>query len=291
LLPATTQNRIDPFSYLEVFETLIQQESAALIFTLLGGFVLVGLWETYAPRRQPSVSTLRRWGVNFALMGLNNLLLTVLVPATSLVVAQYCQAHGFGLLNALPVPQWLAISASVVVLDFVYYALHWVFHRVPWLWVFHRVHHADPDYDLTTGLRFHPGEFLVYTMLKLAAIAVLGIPPEVAFVMDLLLALDGFLVHGNVRINADIDRLLRRLVVTPEMHRVHHSRDLREGNSNYGAILSLWDRVLGTYVQEPRLGHLAMEFGVEGVDAKTGMKLGAMLLAPFARRPGVGSRN
>jgi sterol desaturase/sphingolipid hydroxylase (fatty acid hydroxylase superfamily) len=228
----------------------------------LGIFALMAVWELLAARRALSVSKAVRWVNNLGLVALNTLLLRLLFPAAAVGLAAYAARQGWGLLNHFQVPFWLGVPVAVVAMDFVIWLQHVMVHAVPVLWRLHRVHHADLDYDLTTGTRFHPVEIILSMLIKLATIMVLG-PPVVAVILfEVILNGMAMFNHGNVRLPLPLDRTVRWLVVTPDMHRVHHSVEDDEANSNFGFNLSWWDRLFGTYRDQPRGGHEGMTIGI-----------------------------
>ncbi len=261
---------------------ILEHEAAIRLGFFFGIFALMALWELRAPRRVLSVSKAVRWGNNLGLVVLNSILLRIIFPAAAVGMAAIADARGWGLLNALDPPLWLSALIAVVALDFVIWLQHVMFHAVPALWRLHRVHHADLDYDLTTGARFHPIEILLSMVIKFAAIMVLG-PPVVAVILfEVILNGMAMFNHGNVGLPAGLDRALRWLVVTPDMHRVHHSVEDDETNSNFGFNLSWWDRLLGTYREQPREGHSGMTIGIRGYrDPREVDRLPGMLLLPF----------
>ncbi|MBK5962650.1 fatty acid hydroxylase [Thiocystis minor] len=242
----------------------------------------MALWELRAPRRALSVSKLRRWSANLGLVVLNTLLLRLAFPVAAVGLAATATSHGWGLLNQIALPAGVELVLALVALDLAIWAQHVFFHAVPALWRLHRVHHADLDYDLTTGARFHPIEILLSMLIKFAAILVLG--PSVVAVILFEVILNGMAMfnHGNVGLTERLDRPLRWLLVTPDMHRVHHSVAADEANSNFGFNLSLWDRLFGTYRDQPRGGHRSMTIGIEDLrDPRRVCGLPGMLLLPF----------
>ncbi|WP_374235563.1 MULTISPECIES: sterol desaturase family protein [unclassified Thiocapsa] len=242
----------------------------------------MAIWEVRAPRRARTLTRLQRWSSNLGLVVLNTLLLRILFPAAAVGMALFTSAQGWGLLNAIDVPGWLAVLLAVVVLDFVIWAQHVLFHAVPALWRLHRVHHADLDYDLTTGARFHPIEIVLSMMIKFATIAALGPPVAAVILFEVILNGMAMFNHANVRLPLGVDRVLRWLVVTPDMHRVHHSIEDDETNSNFGFNLSWWDRLLGTYRDQPRAGHEGMTIGIrDHRDPRRVDRLDGMLVLPF----------
>lgn len=265
------------------FEQLVlQHEPAIRLGFFLGVFAVVALWEVVTPRRALTVSRAFRWASNLGLVLLNTVLLRLIFPLAAVGVAAFAAEHGWGLLNHFRVPAVLAIPLAVIAMDFVIWLQHVMVHAVPALWRLHRVHHADLDYDLTTGARFHPIEILLSMLIKFAAIVVLGPPVVAVVIFEVLLNATALFNHGNIRLPAGLDRMLRWFVVTPDMHRVHHSVEDDECNSNFGFNLPWWDRLFGTYRDQPRGGHEAMAIGIRGyTDPSQVDRLDGMLLLPF----------
>ncbi|BBJ22133.1 sterol desaturase family protein [Candidatus Nitrotoga sp. AM1P] len=261
---------------------MLQHELAIRLVCFLCMFCSMTLWEFAAPRRRPTVSKLLRWANNLALVVLNSVLVRALFPAAAVGVAAFATQQGWGLLNYFAIPLWMAVLVSVVLLDFVIYLQHVMFHAVPLLWRLHRVHHADLDIDVTTGIRFHPIEIMLSMLIKATVILVLG-PPVVAVVLfEILLNATSLFNHGNVRMPPALDRLLRLLLVTPDMHRVHHSIEEDETNSNFAFNLSMWDRLFGTYRDQPRARHEDMAIGISTFrEASHCVWLPSILMLPF----------
>ncbi|MDT8386014.1 MAG: sterol desaturase family protein [Thiogranum sp.] len=261
---------------------LMINEAALRLGFFLGIFAAMAVWEVFAPRRVLLHSKRLRWGNNLGLVVLNTLILRMVFPAAAVGMGLLAQELGWGLFNYVDAPFWLAVLASVLVLDFFIWLQHVMVHAVPLLWRLHRVHHADLDFDVTTGLRFHPLEILLSMLIKFAVILLLG-PPLVAIVIfEILLNATSMFNHSNVRIPVGIDRVLRWLVVTPDMHRVHHSVEDDETNSNFGFNLPWWDRLLGTYRAQPRAGHQDMNIGIRSFrDEKWCAWLSGILVIPF----------
>ncbi len=250
-----------------------------------GMLALVGLWEVLAPRRALTVSKAVRWTNNLALVFFNSFVARLVFPAAAVGVAAFAAEQGWGLLNYYPVPSVLAVVIAIVAMDFVIWLQHVMVHAVPVLWRLHRVHHADPDFDVTTGARFHTLEILLSLLIKFATIVVLGPPVVAVVIFEILLNATAMFNHGNVRLPARLDRVLRWFVVTPDMHRVHHSVEDDEANSNFGFNLPWWDRLFGTYRDQPRGGHEAMTIGIHGYrDPKQVSWLPGMLALPFVGR-------
>jgi len=260
---------------------LANEPSIRLSF-FLGVFALVGLWEVAAPRRALTVSKALRWSSNLGLVVLNTVLLRLLFPLAAVGVAAFCAENGWGLLNHFQVPFALAVPVAVIAMDFVIWLQHVMVHAVPVLWRLHRVHHADLDYDVTTGARFHPLEIVLSMLIKFATITVLGPPVVAVVIFEVMLNATAMFNHGNIRLPAGVDRMLRWFVVTPDMHRVHHSVEDDETNSNFGFNLPWWDRLFGTYRAQPRAGHDAIVIGIHGhTDPREVARLDGMLLMPF----------
>ena len=243
-------------------ETILHLEPVIRLSAFLGVFLAMALWEVIAPRRSLSVSKPRRWLNNIGIIALNTVLLRLIFPAAAVGLALVATQRGWGVMNQIDLPAWLEIVCAVVVLDFVIYLQHVMFHAVPLFWRLHRVHHADLDFDVTTGARFHPIEILLSMVIKLATVTVLGPSAVAVLIFEVLLNATSMFNHSNVRLSQVLDRWLRRLVVTPDMHRVHHSILEHETNSNFGFNLPWWDRLFGTYQDQPEAGHERMAVGI-----------------------------
>jgi len=267
-------------------EAFIQaHEGVIRLSFFLGMLIVMGIWETLLPRRTLSVSRWVRWLNNLGLVVFNSVLLRLIFPAAAVGMAAYASSQDWGLLNQVDWPPLVTILLAVVVLDFAIWLQHVMFHAVPVLWRLHRVHHADLDYDVTTGLRFHPIEILLSMLIKFAVILVLGPPVVAVIIFEVLLNAGAMFNHGNVRLPPALDRIIRWVIVTPDMHRVHHSVEDDEANSNFGFNLSIWDRVMGTYRDQPRAGHLDMTIGIHGYrDKKQVTWLSGLLTLPFIGR-------
>jgi len=261
-------------------------EGAIRFAMFLAVFGAVALWEALAPRRKRSFGRLARWPHNLGLLLVDVALVRVLAPGAAIAVAMTAAGSGWGLLNALALPGWSAIAAGIALLDLAIYFQHVMFHAVPALWRLHRVHHADLDFDVTTGARFHPVEILISTAIKCAAIAALGAPVISVFVFEMLLNATAMFNHANASLPQRLERWLRWLVVTPDMHRVHHSVRYEESSSNFGFNLPWWDRLFGTYRAQPRLGHAAMTIGVDAFRSSQELRLDRLLVQPLRDTPG-----
>ena len=244
-------------------------------------FVLMAAWEIFAPRRPQHIGRGRRWPSNIGVVALDTLLVRLLFPITAVGVALLAEARGWGLFAALGLPKGLAIVLGVILLDLAIYLQHVLFHAVPALWRLHRMHHSDLEFDVTTGSRFHPIEILLSMGIKLGVVAALGVPAVGVLIFEVLLNATSMFNHANVRIRAGIDRILRWFVVTPDMHRVHHSIYPNETNSNFGFNLPWWDRLFGTYRAQPKDGHDAMVIGINQFRTERDLRLDQMLIQPL----------
>lgn len=252
-----------------------------LVF-FVGVFIIMALWELVAPRRKLLVPKLMRWSNNLALVVLNSLVLRFLFPAAAVGMAIFAEKQGWGVFNYYDLPLSLTAVVSVVVMDGIIYLQHVMVHAVPALWRLHRVHHADPDFDVTTGARFHPLEIILSMLIKFSVIIVLGPPVVAVIIFEILLNATAMFNHSNVRLNKTFDKYLRLIVVTPDMHRVHHSVEADETNSNFGFNLPWWDRLFGTYRAQPRKGHETMMIGIHQYNRPDQVTwLHKMLLLPF----------
>lgn len=268
------------------FETFIRANEVPIrLGFFFGIFAVMALWELAAPRRRLTQPKAVRWANNIGLVFFNSFLVRLVFPLAAVGMAVFAREQGWGVLNYFEVPYWLAVVAAVVVLDFFIWLQHVMVHAVPALWRLHRMHHADLDFDVTTGARFHPLEILLSMLIKFAVVAVLGPPVLAVIVFEVLLNATSMFNHSNVRIAAGVDRVLRLFVVTPDMHRVHHSVEDDETNSNFGFNLPWWDRLFGTYRAQPRAGHEGMTIGIRTFrDGKWCSWLTGMLAMPFVGR-------
>jgi sterol desaturase/sphingolipid hydroxylase (fatty acid hydroxylase superfamily) len=264
-----------------VATSLLGHEPAIRLGAFLGVMAVMAAWELAAPRRRQEVPKFLRWSNNLAVVAIDTVFVRLLFPLTAVAWAGYISAQGWGLLNLASLPDWLAIPAAIVVLDLAIYAQHIVFHAVPVFWRLHRMHHADVEFDVTTGFRFHPGEILLSMAFKFAVIATLGPPALAVLIFEVILNATSMFSHSNVRLAAGLDRVLRRAIVTPDMHRIHHSATPVETNSNYGFNLSLWDRIFGTYRNDPQHGHEAMTVGLHEFRAPREHWIDRMLAQPL----------
>ncbi len=262
-------------------ETLLAHEPLIRLGLFLGILVVMAVWEAAAPRRRREIPRLIRWSNNFGIVAIDTVLVRLIFPAVAVALALHAAERGWGLFNGLDIPFWLAFVLSVLALDLAIYLQHVLFHAVPALWRLHRMHHADLEFDVSTGLRFHPVEIVLSMGIKLGVVAALGPPAIAVLVFEVLLNATSMFNHSNIRIPGRIDRILRLFVVTPDMHRVHHSIYPSETNSNFGFNLPWWDRLLGTYRPQPRDGHEAMTIGIEQFRDRRDLWLDRMLVQPL----------
>jgi len=262
-------------------EFLLRNADAIRLACFVGVFAVMAVWEAILPRRQRALGRLRRWPSNIGIVALNTLILKIALPVAAVEFAAGVAARGWGLFATVDLPFWLEFLLSVVLLDLAIYLQHVMFHAVPILWRLHRMHHADLDFDVTTGARFHPIEILLSMMIKFAAIAVLGPPAAAVLVFEIVLNGTSMFNHANARLPLRIDRYLRLIVVTPDMHRVHHSVVPHETNSNFGFNLPWWDRLFGTYRGQPAAGHDGMTIGLDTFRETGELRLDRMLLQPL----------
>jgi sterol desaturase/sphingolipid hydroxylase (fatty acid hydroxylase superfamily) len=262
------------------------EETIRLVF-FLGVLAVVAVWEVIAPRRALTDNKGRRWFANLSLVTIDTGVERFLLPVLPLGMALIAQERGWGILNIIILPTWIKIVLAVTALDLVIYLQHVLFHFLPILWRFHRMHHTDLDIDVTTGNRFHPVEIVISIGIKLAVIALIGPPSVAVVVFEVVLNATSQFNHGNIRIPEKLDWWLRFFLVTPDMHRVHHSIIPRETNSNFGFNLPWWDRLCGTYHAQPEGGHEGMTIGLKEFRDPGKLTLFRLLIQPFVRLPGL----
>jgi sterol desaturase/sphingolipid hydroxylase (fatty acid hydroxylase superfamily) len=265
-------------------EFLLNHEPAIRFGFFIGILALMAFWEVTAPRRSLNISKRSRWFSNLGLVVIDTLVLRLLLPAAAVSTAILAAQRGWGLLNHFILPGWLAVAVAVLALDFTIYLQHAMFHFIPTLWRLHRVHHTDLDFDVTTGVRFHPIEIILSMGIKMGAVILLGAPALGVIVFEILLNATSLFNHGNVRFRKSFDRIFRLFVVTPEMHRVHHSVLIKEYNSNFGFNLPWWDRLMGTYRDQPGAGHEGMTIGLAPYRDPKRLTLLWLLVLPFMGR-------
>lgn len=267
---------------MDINEFVIAHEKMIRMSFFFVILIVMALWEIVWPRRALSISKAARWANNLGLVFFNSFLLRVIFPAAAVGMAAFATSHGWGIFNYYDLPFWLIVVASIVIMDFIIYLQHVMFHAIPTLWRLHRMHHADLDFDVTTGARFHPVEIIFSMVIKFATVVVLGPPVIAVIIFEVVLNATAMFNHSNVRMPLGLDRILRWIVVTPDMHRVHHSIEDDEANSNFGFSLPWWDRLLGTYRDQPRGGHEGMTIGIRKYrDPKQVTWFHSMIMMPF----------
>ena len=259
-------------------------ELAIRLAAFAGMFSVMALWELLAPRRPWAVGRASRWPSNLGILVADVLAVRLLLPTAAAGVALVAAERGFGLFHVIGLPFWLAAPIGFLALDLVIYGQHVMFHHVPWLWRLHRMHHADLDIDVTTGVRFHPVEILLSLVIKIATVALLGIPAAAVVCFEVVLNATSMFNHANASLPRWLDRVARLMLVTPDMHRVHHSILRQETDSNFGFNLPWWDRLFGTYRAEPRAGHDGMTIGLPVFRDPGELRLDRLLTQPF-RQP------
>lgn len=264
---------------------ITSHEAFFRLFSFFSIFLIMALAEWRFPKRVLSISKKKRWFNNLSLMLLNTLVLRALFPLAAVGFAAWCAQMNIGLFHLFAFPAWFSIAASVIALDGVIWLQHLLFHKVPLLWRLHRVHHVDLDLDITSGARFHPVEILLSMVIKCAAIAILGAPVVAVILFEVILSTMALFNHSNVALPLFIDKWLRKLLVTPDMHRVHHSVIPKEHHSNFGFNLSIWDRVFHTYCEQPKNGHYEMVIGLDFPrNEKDVVSLPGLLKLPFKQK-------
>lgn len=259
-------------------------EAALRLGIFFGIFAIVAALEVFLPRRPKTASWRKRWGINVGILMLDIVAQRLTVGAAAFATAIYAQQHGWGLFNYLQWPWWVEAVLGFLLLDFAIYLQHVMSHALPLFWRLHQVHHADLDVDLTTGTRFHPLEIIISMVYKAGLVAALGVDPWVVIAFEATLNASAVFTHGNIALPAWLDRTLRYLVCTPDMHRVHHSTVLHETNSNYGFFLSVWDRLCGTMIHAPAKGQLGVELGLAEWRDQGELGLLRLILMPFRAR-------
>ena len=264
-------------------EMILANATVIRLGCFAGILLIMAIWEILAPRRVLTQRKATRWVNNLGLTLGNTFLARVVFPVAAVGVALLATEKGWGVLNQLTLPGWLAGLLAIAGLDLAIYLQHRLFHRVALLWRLHRMHHSDLDYDVTTGARFHPLEILLSQLIKMGVVLLLGAPAGAVVAFEVILNGTAMFNHGNVCLDLRIDRWLRLLLVTPDMHRVHHSVVHRETDSNFGFNFPWWDRLFGTYRDQPEAGHLAMSIGLANYRDPKWLKINWMLLTPFIR--------
>jgi sterol desaturase/sphingolipid hydroxylase (fatty acid hydroxylase superfamily) len=261
---------------------LLNHEPIIRLSFFIGILLIMFILELLIPKRPLVTQKKTRWLNNLGLVILDSLILRLIFPTAAVGIAIWAQENHYGLFNLLNTPVYISTILSVVLLDLAIYTQHIIFHKIPLLWRFHKVHHVDQDIDVTTGLRFHPVEIILSLCIKFGIVILLGAPALGVMIFEILLNGIAMFNHSNIHLPPWLDKVLRRLIVTPDMHRVHHSIIHRETDSNYGFNLSIWDQLFKTYIAQPQKGHLKMEIGLKAYkDQNQTQKLWKMLLIPF----------
>ena len=271
-----------------IYMVFVENESLFRLSLFLGVLLIMAVWEMVSPMRELNATKLLRWSSNLGLVVLNALVLRILLPLTAAGAATIAQENGWGFFHIVDIPfsPWIVGLITVIFLDLAVYWQHVLFHVVPPLWRFHLVHHADPDIDVTTGLRFHTMEILISMGLKISLVLALGPPAGTVILFEMVLNSTAMFNHSNVRLPESVDRFLRLFLVTPDMHRVHHSTNLTEANTNFGFNLPWWDRLFRSYRAQPDRGHKGMTIGLSHLHEHRVVRLYWMLLLPFITKPG-----
>ena len=269
----------------------MEKDAVIRLGFFFGVLIIMAIWELMWPRRVLTMSKLSRWLSNLGIVLLDNVLIRILFPVLVIGLAAMGQQNKWGLLNNIQLPYWMSVGVGVLALDLVVYLQHLMFHAVPVIWRLHMMHHADLDIDVTTGLRFHPLEIIISMFIKLSTVAALGPSVLTVLIFEVTLNATAMFNHSNVKMPFHVDRLLRLLVVTPDMHRVHHSVTIRETNSNFGFNFPWWDRMFGTYRAQPVAGHEGMTIGLSQFRDPKRNNLFRMLILPFVGDPGAYSIN
>ena len=262
-------------------ELQITSESATRLLVFMTMLLVIATLEILWPRRELQYSKFRRWLNNFSLSIVNTFLIAIIIPVASVTVAQMATEKGWGLLNYFQIASWISLLAYLLIFDLIIYWQHRLYHLFNPLWRLHRVHHTDLDYDVTTGIRFHPLSILISTTIKLCLIIVMGPPAIAVLISEILLNATSIFNHSNVKIPAKLDATLRYFLVTPDMHRVHHSVEHAEHSKNFGFNFPWWDRIFASYQAQPLTGHEEMELGIEGYSEGQSVSLNTLLLQPF----------
>jgi sterol desaturase/sphingolipid hydroxylase (fatty acid hydroxylase superfamily) len=265
-----------------------QSDGALRLAIFLGVFVAMALIELGWPKRALIAPKARRWLTNLGIAGVGSLVLRAMamlaVPVAAVAAGFYAQNHQIGLLNQVAWPQWLKIVIGLLVLDLAIWAQHLASHKIPIFWRLHQVHHADRDIDVTTAVRFHPVEIALSMLWKIVVVVVLGASPLAVFLFEVILNACAMFNHANIALPRTLDWALRLLIVTPDMHRVHHSVLRSEHNRNYGFNLSLWDRLFRTYIAQPQAGHQGMTIGLDPYQTEAPTRFAWSLALPFRKR-------
>jgi len=265
----------------QMADFLLNHEPTIRLITFLAVLIGMMVWEVATPRRRQEIPRVLRWTNNLSLVVIDTAILRLTFPVLAVGLAGIAEANGWGLFNVVDLPLWVAVIAAILMLDLAIYLQHIVFHAVPGLWRLHRMHHADLEFDATTGLRFHPVEIVLSMAVKLVLVVAIGAPAVAVLAFEVILNAASIFNHSNISLPPAVDRVMRLFLVTPDMHRVHHSVEPRETNSNFGFSVPWWDRMFGTYLAQPAKGHLGMEIGIEQFRTPRELWLDRMLVQPL----------
>ena len=260
---------------------LLNHEPTIRLITFLTVLIGMMVWEVATPRRRQEIPKVLRWTNNLSLVVIDTAILRLAFPVLAVGLAGIAKTNGWGLFNMIDLPVWIAVIFAIMLLDLATYLQHIVFHAVPGLWRLHRMHHADLEFDATTGLRFHPAEIVVSMTVKLALVLAIGAPAVAVLAFEVILNAASIFNHSNIALSPAMDRVVRLFLVTPDMHRVHHSIEPRETNTNFGFSVPWWDRLFGTYLAQPAKGHLEMKIGIEQFRSRRELWLDRMLVQPL----------
>ena len=260
---------------------LLNHEPTIRLITFLTMLIGMMVWEVATPRRRQEIPKVLRWTNNLSLVVIDTAILRLAFPVLAVGLAGIAKTNGWGLFNMIDLPVWIAVIFAIILLDLATYLQHIVFHAVPGLWRLHRMHHADLEFDATTGLRFHPAEIVVSMTVKLALVLAIGAPAVAVLAFEVILNAASIFNHSNIALSPAMDRVVRLFLVTPDMHRVHHSIEPRETNANFGFSVPWWDRLFGTYLAQPAKGHLEMKIGIEQFRSRRELWLDRMLVQPL----------
>ena len=259
---------------------LLNHEPTIRLITFLTMLIGMMVLEVATPRRRQEIPKVLRWTNNLSLVVIDTAILRLAFPVLAVGLAGIAKTNGWGLFNMIDLPVWIAVIFAIILLDLATYLQHIVFHAVPGLWRLHRMHHADLEFDATTGLRFHPAEIVLSMTVKLALVLAIGAPAVAVLAFEVILNAASIFNHSNISLSPAVDRVVRLFLVTPDMHRVHHSIEPRETNTNFGFSVPWWDRLFGTYLAQPAKGHLEMKIGIEQFRSRRELWLDRMLVQP-----------
>ena len=262
-------------------EVFFEYESYIRLGSFLGIFALLTIWEISSPKRELLQLRRFRWFSNIGLVVLSSVLIRFILPTAAVGVALHVEQEQLGFLNLYELPFIVQFIFAFILMDLAIYFQHVMFHALPLFWRFHRVHHSDLDCDITTGLRFHPFEMIISIVFKFLIIASIGAPVLAVVFFEIILNAASMFTHSNIKIPSAIEKMVRWFIVTPDMHRIHHSIKENETNSNFGFFISIWDRLLGTYIQEPEQGHDNMQIGLQRFREPKWQNLRWLIYLPF----------